>query len=307
MTTTTPRTPRTPSKKRREPAVGPGPAAATGPARRPVTGGTVSRGAAAARTVQEVGTLVGRRLRHVAAAPGRLVGVVMNPLVMLVGVGYLFRDALVVPGGGSSYIDFLLAGVAAQTALANLGPTGVSVSIDVQRGLMDRFRSLPISRSAVLVAHSLSDLVVGLGGLVVVTLTGLVLGWRPTGSAGEIVLGFGVLALFTYVIVWLGIALGMVVRQVESLDAIGALILVLFTFLSSAILAPSAMPGWLRPVAEWNPVSAVAQVCRELWGNPVAAGTSFPAQHPGVVLAVTCGVMLATCVTVSLRRYRSGA
>ncbi|WP_454085256.1 ABC transporter permease [Georgenia sp. Marseille-Q6866] len=257
--------------------------------------------------MQEIGTLVGRRLRHVAAAPGRLVGVVMNPLVMLVGVGYLFRDALVVPGGGSSYIDFLLAGVAAQTALANLGPTGVSVGIDVQRGLVDRFRSLPISRSAVLVAHSLSDLVVGLGGLVVVTLTGLVLGWRPTGSVGETVLGFGVLALFVYVVVWLGIALGMVVRQVESLDAIGALILVLFTFVSSAILAPSAMPGWLRPVAEWNPVSAVAQVCRELWGNPVVAGTSFPAQHPGVVLAVTCSVMLTGCVTVSLRRYRSGA
>jgi ABC-type polysaccharide/polyol phosphate export permease len=306
MTMITPRTPRNPLAGRVSSSAGPAPS--SDPITRTEPGSTaVPRGTSVTRTAQEVLTLVGRRLRHVVAAPGRLVGVVMNPLVMLVGVGYLFRDALVVPGGGSSYIDFLLAGVAAQTALANLGPTGVSVSIDVHRGLMDRFRSLPISRSAVLVAHSLSDLLIGLGGLAVVVATGLVLGWRPTGSAGEITLGFGVLALFTYVVVWLGIALGMLVRQVESLDAIGALILVVFTFLSSAILSPSAMPAWIRPVAEWNPVSAVSQVCRELWGNPVAAGTSFPAEHPWVVVCVTCSILLTACVVISLRRYRSGA
>nr|APD71467.1 non-ribosomal peptide synthetase 6 [Streptomyces sp.] len=256
--------------------------------------------------VTETFALAGRRLRHLRRTPGRLVGVVLNPLVMLLAVGYLFKDAIVAPQGGD-YQEYLMAGIAVQVGLAGIGPTAISIAMDLRAGLMDRFRSLPISRAAVLVAHALGDLLVGLGVLAVITLVGLAIGWRPHGDPLSVAAGFAVAGGFILLMVWVGITLGMMVKNIESIDSIGALILVVCTFLSNAVFPAASMPGWLRPVVEWNPISAVADSCRHLWGNPTAQSTSFPGEHPHLVVAMWFAVLLVGTVWASLSRFRRAA
>ncbi|MEU6115234.1 ABC transporter permease [Streptomyces sp. NPDC047117] len=252
----------------------------------------------------EVLAVTGRRLRHLRRAPGRVVGVALSPLVSMVMLGYLFRDAIQLPAGGS-YGEYVFAGGAVQVALACVGPTAVSVALDLKGGLVDRFRSLPISRSSVLLGHTLADLLVGLLGLAVVTGAGLLLGWRSRTGLLPTLAAFGLIALFVYVMLWLGVLLATTLRNVETISVVTPFIVVVLPFLSNAFLAPESMPGPIRPLAEWNPVSAVIAACRDLWGNPAAAGGSFPTEHPLTVVAVTLGALFTACAVVSLRRYRT--
>lgn len=263
-------------------------------------------GASWVETGGEMLALAGRRLRHLRRAPGRLVGVIMNPLVTMIAVGYLFKDSIVVPGTGS-YPDYLMAGAAAQVALASVGPTAIAVALDLRGGLVDRFRSLPISRPAVLVGHTLADLVMSLVGLVVVLAVGLLLGWRAHTGVGPLLAGVGVLAAFSFVMLWVGVLLGMVLRNAETIDSVGGLVVVLFSFLSSAFLSVNRYPAWLRPVAEWNPVSSVTNQVRLLWGDPVAADPGYAGRQPGTVVAIALCVVLAATAAISFRRYRTAA
>ncbi|MER5551558.1 ABC transporter permease [Streptomyces sp. NPDC002793] len=254
----------------------------------------------------EIVVLAGRRLRHLGRAPGRLVGVALNPLVILIAVGYLFKNAIDVPPG-ERYQDYLMAGTAMQVGLACIGPTAVSVALDLRTGLMDRFRSLPVSRPAVLVAHALGDWLIGLAVLVLVALAGLGIGWRPQGGPLSIAAGFGVAAAFILVAVWAGIVLGVLVRNAESIDSVGALVLVVCTFLSNAVLPTRSLPGWLQPVVEWNPVSAFADSCRHLWGTPARSAGGFPVDHPYLTATMWGAVLLSAAVWIGLRRFRATA
>ncbi|QIB45648.1 ABC transporter permease [Streptomyces aureoverticillatus] len=273
------------------------------------SGGSAGPGLPAARSgpaavLTEVLAVAGRRLRRLSRAPGRAIGVVLNPLVSLVLLGYLFRDAIMLPAGGE-YTEYVFAGGAVQVGLACVGPTAVSIAMDLRGGLVDRFRSLPISRSAVPFGYTLADLLVGLAGLAVTAGAGLALGWRSHTGLLSTLAGFGIVALFLYAMLWLGVLLAMTLRSVETISVVAPFIVVVLPFLSSAFLAPQSMPGAVRPVAEWNPVSAVIASCRDLWGNPATTGGGFPGEHPLVVVALTLSVLFATCVVVSLRRFRT--
>ncbi|MFF8643715.1 ABC transporter permease [Streptomyces sp. NPDC015345] len=249
--------------------------------------------------------LAGRHLTHLRRSPGRLVLVTMNPLVMLIAVGYIFRNSMNVPGG-IAYEDFIMAGIAIQVGLTSVGPTAIGVALDLRHGLVDRFRSLPIAPSSVLIGRTLSDLVVGAFSLTVVSLVGLAVGWRPHEGFLRTAAGFGVLLAFIYTMLWVGILLGTTQKNVEAIDGTGALVLVVFSFLSNAYVGVSGLPGWLRPVAEWNPVTSVITTCRRLWGNDPAGatGNGFPADHPGLVTAITLSVLLLIAVTGSVRGFR---
>ncbi|MFE3187149.1 ABC transporter permease [Streptomyces violascens] len=260
--------------------------------------------AGAGAVLTEILAVAGRRLRHLGRAPGRVLGVVLSPLVSMIMIGYLFRGAIAPPAGGS-YGEYVFAGGAVQVALACMGPTAISVAMDLRGGLVDRFRSMPISRSAVLFGHTFADLLVGLLALVVVTGAGLLLGWRPHTDALSVLAGFGLIVLLVYAMLWLGVLFAMTLRGVETISVVTPFVVVVLPFLSNAFLSPRTMPAPIRPLAEWNPVSAVIAACRDLWGNPAAAGGSFPTQHPGVVIVVTLGVLFTACFTVSLRRYRT--
>ncbi|MFF8827752.1 ABC transporter permease [Streptomyces sp. NPDC015131] len=262
------------------------------------------RGGTTAALLTEILAVTGRRLRHLRRAPGRVIGVALSPLVSMVMLGYLFRDAIRLPAGGS-YGEYVFAGGAVQVALACVGPTAVSVAMDIRGGLVDRFRSLPISRSAVLAGHTLADWLVGMLGLAVVTGAGLLLGWRTRTGLLPTLAAFGLIALFVYVMLWVGVLLATTLRTVETISVVTPFIVVVLPFLSNAFLAPQSMPAAVRPLAEWNPLSAVIAACRDLWGNPAATGGSFPAEHPVAVAAVTLAALLAVCSAVSLRRYRT--
>lgn len=262
------------------------------------SGGTVRTAAT------EVLAVMGRRLRRLRRAPGRAIGVVLNPLVSMVLLGYLFRDAVTLPAGGS-YVEYVFAGGAVQVGLACVGPTAVSLAMDFQGGLVDRFRSLPISRVAVPLGHTCADLLVGLVGLAVTAGTGLALGWRSHTGVLPTLAGFALVAAFVYVMLWLGVLLALTLRSIETISVVAPFIVVVLPFLSSAFLSPRSMPGAIRPLAEWNPVSAVIAACRELWGNPATTSPGFVGDHPLLVVAVTLSVLLTSCCAVSLRRFRT--
>jgi ABC transporter DrrB family efflux protein len=252
----------------------------------------------------ETTAVAGRRLRRLRRAPGRLIGIVMNPLVSLVVLGFLFQGSLSISAAGS-YQEYIFAGVAAQVGLAGIGPTAVAIAMDLRGGLVDRFRSLPISRSAVLVGHTLGDLAVGMIGLVAITGLGLLFGWRPHTGPLSVLMGFALLAVFMYAMLWVGVVLGMFSRNMETINVVAGLATVLFTFLSNTFQSVDRLPGWLQPVAEWNPVSAVVTALRKLWGNPVAAGGGFPATHLTLAIGVSLGAVFVITVLLSLHRYRS--
>lgn len=254
----------------------------------------------------DMAALCGRHLRHLRRSPGRFVGITMNPLVILFAMGYLFRRSILVPGS-DNYVEFLLAGVAAQVALASVGPTAIGVNLDLREGLIDRFRSLPISRASVLIGRTLADLLVSVGALMIVVLVGLALGWRPHTGVGSVLAGLGLLVWFIYVMLWVGVVLGLALHQPETIDSVGALVLVISSFLSSAFLPVQGLPVWVRPIAEWNPVSAVVSACRQLFGNPATAPDGFAGQHPLVVASIMLTVLLVVLIPFADRRYRAVA
>ncbi|MER7786609.1 ABC transporter permease [Streptomyces sp. NPDC097640] len=258
---------------------------------------------ALASAMIEIETVAGRRLRRLRRAPGRLVGIIMNPIIVLVAFGYLLGESVVAPGN-SDYTEYIFAGGLMQVGLAGITPTAVAVALDLRSGLVDRMRSLPISRATVLIGNSLGDLVMGVLGIAVVTLAGLILGWRPHADPLSVLAGFGVAAVFIYAMVWVGIMLGLLWRNLETIESVGGLIAVLFSFLSTGFISPDKMPALVRPVAEWNPVSAVVTAVRQLWGNPQNV-SGFAATHSALVCVVSLAAVLLITGVISMRRYRT--
>jgi ABC-2 type transport system permease protein len=263
----------------------------------------IRRPAVVAAAAVEALALAGRRLTHLRKAPGRLLAITLNSLITMLAVGYVFKDAVAVPGGGS-YPEFLLPAALMQVGLASVAPTAIAVAMDLKGGLTDRFRSLPISRPSVLIGHTIGDLVVGLIALTLVAVCGIGVGGRFHNGIGALLAGFALLIVFAYVMIWVGVLLGLTMSNPESIDGVGAVLTLGFSFLSNAFLSVDRLPVWLRPIAEWNPVSSVTNICRQLWGNPVAVSGGFPAQHPWVVVLVTLAVVFALAATLSFRRYR---
>lgn len=242
-------------------------------------------------TVLHVAALTGRNLIRLRRAPGKLVGITLNPLVMLLAFGLLFRDVLAVP----LTVDHVFAGAAVQVGLATLGPTAIAMAEDVRGGLFDRFRTAPIARASVLAGHTFADLAAVVAGMVVVSGAGLLLGWRPHGGPVAVVAGFALALGFAYVVLWLGVLLGLTVRGLPAVDTIAALVLVTFSFLSTAFVPAAGLPSWLRPVVEWNPISVVVDACRSLWGTGSAdVLTAVAVLAAGLVVAAGASLVAAT-------------
>ncbi|MGV9295075.1 MULTISPECIES: ABC transporter permease [Amycolatopsis] len=250
----------------------------------------------------EVLALAERRLRQLRRSPGRVLGVALSPLISMVVLGYLFRSAISLPGG-VSYQEYLFAGAAVQVGLATVGPTAIAVATDLSSGLVDRFRTLPIRRSAVLAGHTLADLLVGVGSLGLALAVGLLMGWQSHTGALSTLAGFAVVIVFLYAMVWAGAWFGLVMRSLESISSVTQLIVVVLPFFSTAFLPVGNFPAFVRPIAEWNPVSAVMSVVRRLWGNGAAAAGDPADGQVWTVFVVTVTVLLAGSVLASLRRF----
>jgi ABC transporter DrrB family efflux protein len=247
-------------------------------------------------------TITQRGLSHWVRQPAQIAVTLLFPVMLVLMFGYLFGGQMQVPGGGD-YREFLMPGMFAMTMAFGLEATMIAITADAARGVTDRFRSLPIASSAVVVGRSAADMLNSAAGLAVMVACGLLVGWRWHGGAGAALAAFGLLLLLRFAFLWVGIYLGLVVKNPEAVAAVQILVWP-FGFLSNSFAAPATMPGWLGAIAEWNPLSATVAATRELFGNPGWGGESWIAQH-GLLMAVVWPLLiLAVFFPLSVRRYR---
>jgi ABC-2 type transport system permease protein len=232
--------------------------------------------------LSDIWSMTRRNLVHISREPMQLSDVTLQPLLFTVLFVYIFGGAIPIPGGGS-YVDYLLAGILALNLVTSTMGTAVGLSTDLHEGMMDRFRALPMWRSAVLVGRTAADLLTSCLCALIVGVTGLAVGWRP-GSVTffSIVAGFLLVLLFSYALTWIAAIVGLNSKSPESAASFGFIVLFPLSFVSNAMVPTQHMPGWLQAIAEWNPVSAVCAATRLLWGNPNPSGKiqAWPMQHP---------------------------
>ncbi|GAA4579553.1 ABC transporter permease [Planotetraspora phitsanulokensis] len=250
-------------------------------------------------------TIAGRTYSRLRAQPGELAGFLVFPIIMTVLFGYVFGSAITLPGGGD-YRSYLMPGIFMQVAALTAVSAATSVSEDMALGLVDRFRAQPIARSAVLAGRSVADLSIHLLSVAMMALCGvLIAGWRPHGSVSETLAGFGLLALFAYAMIWIGTYIGLFVKNGAQADAATFGWLFPLTFLANAFVPLEGLPSWLRPIADWNPMSAVVSAARLLFGNPGSAAASWPLRHPVTATICWSVLILSVFVPLAVRRYRT--
>ncbi|MET8465660.1 ABC transporter permease [Micromonospora zamorensis] len=248
------------------------------------------------------GTLIWRGLARWRRDPGPLIASLGFNILIVLMFAYLFGGALQVPGGGS-YREFLMPGMYVMTMVFGISLTTIAVAEDLERGVTDRVRSMPVSPLAPLVARAVADMLFALVTLAVLLLTGLAIGWRAHGGAGATLAAVGLILLLRFALIWVGIFLGLVTRGQTAVVAVQTLEFPL-GFLSNAFVAPSTMPAWLGAVAAWNPLSATVGATRELFGNPGWGGDSWAAQHYPWLAVLWPVVLVAVFLPLSVARYR---
>ncbi|MFZ0141293.1 MAG: ABC transporter permease [Aeromicrobium sp.] len=247
-----------------------------------------------------------RNLIKIKRVPEILIFVLISPIMFVLLFAYVFGGAID-PGGDLSYREFLIGGIFAQTVVFGATFTGAGLAEDMQKGIIDRFRSLPMSRSAVLVGRTASDIVYNVLSLIIMALTGLLVGWRAREGVIDTVSGFLLLLLFSYAISWIMAYVGLLVPSVDVINNASFIVIMPLTFVSNAFVPLESFPSGLRTFVEWNPVSAVTQAARELFGNTsdaVPVPDAWSMQHPVVYSLICVVVILAVFVPLSVRQYR---
>jgi ABC transporter DrrB family efflux protein len=250
-----------------------------------------------------------RNLKRIPRIPELFIFAILQSIMFVLLFAFVFGGAIPIPGyenDPGAYREFLMPGIFAQTIVFASATTAIGMTADVAQGIMDRFRSLPMSRSAVLTGRALSDIVYNLGILVVLIVSGFVVGWTVRTGLPELVAGIGLLLLFTFAMSWLGIWMGLHVPTVEVAQQVIFTVLFPITFISNVFVPPQSLPDFLRPIAEWNPTSTLTGALREMWGNPNPyASDSFPSQNPVLVTLIWVVVIIAVFGPLGVRRYRS--
>ncbi|MGW2487126.1 ABC transporter permease [Streptomyces sp. NPDC001606] len=248
--------------------------------------------------------MTGRQLRRVRNSPGLAVLTQLMPVNMLLFFGYVFGSALAMPG--REYRSFLVPGLLVATAAGGLMTGMFQAAADTHRGVTDRLRTLPVSRAAVPLGQAVADLVVTTLGTVPLLLVALAVGWRIEGTALDAAGAVGLLLLFRFACTCAGIFLGLLSRSEEAAGQLGASSFVL-PLLSNAYIPTAHLPGWLRTLAEWNPISAVTTALRDLFGNaPVPHGAAWPVAHPVAGALAWSLALTALFLPLAVRRHARG-
>jgi ABC-2 type transport system permease protein len=252
---------------------------------------------ATARThaVEDALTIAWRNLLNIRRNPQLLVFATIQPVIFVLMFRYVFGGAIAVPGG--SYVNFLMPGIFVQTVVFGSLTTGVGQAEDLQKGLIDRFRSLPMARSAVLVGRTLADLTRNVFVVILMCVVGVAVGWSPDGTAFEIAAGIGIVIAFSYSLCWLFAIVGLSVRDSETAQAVSFPILAPLVFASSAFVPVSSMPGWLQAFAEHQPVTFVVNAVRGLT-------LGHPSTHWTVGALLWIVGIVAVCAPIAVNRYR---
>jgi ABC transporter DrrB family efflux protein len=245
-----------------------------------------------------------RNLAHVRQIPEKLLDVTLQPLMFVLLFAYVFGGVIAIPDG--NYKEYLIGGILVQTiAFGVMGP-GVSMATDMTEGIVDRFRSLPMARSAFLTGHVIAELLAAMLAVLILALTGLVVGWGIHSDLPHALAGFGLLILFTFAMIWIGELIGVSVRSPDAVMGIGFVFVFPLTFLSNAFVPADGLPDGLRAVAEWNPISVMVAAVRTLFGNPTALPehAAWPLTHPVVSALIAVALLLAVTVPTTLWRFR---
>ncbi|MBO8187614.1 ABC transporter permease [Streptomyces spirodelae] len=264
-----------------------------------------------AQSVTDSLVMAKRNLIRMVRIPEVVIFGLIQPIMFVVLFSYVFGGSIKVPGAGtsaSSYREFLMAGIFAQTVTFATAGASAGIAEDMHKGLVDRFRSLPMTRGAVLTGRTLADLVQTALTLVVLAVVAAIVGWAPHQGLLDALAGFGLLLLLGYAFTWIGALIGLSVRTPEAATSGGLIWLFPLTFISVAFVPSQNMPTFLQHVAEWNPFSATVVACRELFGNlppryPVP--DAWPMQHPAWASLLWSVAIIVVFRTLAVRKYRS--
>ncbi|MGD9892221.1 MAG: ABC transporter permease [Dehalococcoidia bacterium] len=247
-------------------------------------------------------SIAGRDLRHWIREPVSIIFRLLYPIISVLLFGYVFGSAIVVAGGGN-YREFLMPGLFAMTMMFGIGETMVAVVTDSAKGVTDRFRSMPMTRSGVVAGRSIADILSATLDLSILVVCGLAVGWRWHNGLGEALAAVGLLLLLRFSVIWVGIYLGLLVRTPEAANNLYALLFPI-TMLANTFVSPSQMPDWLGVIAEWNPLSSTVAATRELFGNPGIEGDSWIAQSAVLMAVVWPLLLIAVFMPLSVLRFR---
>ena len=255
------------------------------------------------------GAIVAKRnLIKIKRVPDLLVFSTLSPIMFILLFAYIFGSAIHPPGIG--YREFLIPGIFVQTVIFGSTITGAGLAEDLQKGIIDRFRSLPMSRSAVLVGRTGSDLLNNVLVIVIMSLTGLLVGWRIRSSALDAIGGFLLLLAFAYAMSWLMAVVGLTVPSPEVVNNAAFVVIFPLTFVANTFVPTNGFPSVLRTIADWNPVSSVTQASRQLFGNTGAAplpDRPWSLHHPVIYTLLWIAVLLAIFVPLAVRQYKRAA
>jgi ABC transporter DrrB family efflux protein len=257
-----------------------------------------------ATSTRQLGALIRRNLTHIKRQPEMLTDVTIQPVMFVLLFAFVFGGSINIPG--VDYKEWLLPGIMAQTMAFSSFVVAIGLNTDLGKGIVDRFRSLPIGRGSVVVARSVSSLIHSSIGIVVMSVTGLFVGWRINDGLARGLLGYALLLLFGFMMIWIGILAGSSLRSVEAVQGVMFTTIFPITFVSNAFARPEGMPDWLQFLAEWNPISALVQALRELWGNegfPLPPDAALPLQYPVVATVLWAVGLSAVLAPLAIRAY----
>ncbi|MFV1962548.1 MAG: ABC transporter permease [Acidimicrobiia bacterium] len=250
-------------------------------------------------------TIAKRNVIKIRRVPEILVSVLVTPLIMVLLFAYVFGSSIDIPGG--SYREFLIGGIFAMTLVFGATFTGAGLAEDMQKGIIDRFRSLPMSRSAVVFGRTASDVIYNILSLIIMATAGLLVGWRIHNGIGKALLGFGLLLLFAYAVSWIMAYVGLLVPSPEVVNNASMMVIFPLTFVANTFVPAENLAGPLRTFAEWNPVSAVTHASRGLFGN-IPPGTpeptAWPLQNAVFYTLIWVVIIIAIFAPLAVRRYK---
>ncbi|WP_203335361.1 ABC transporter permease [Nocardioides limicola] len=258
------------------------------------------------KTFNDSVVIAQRNLIKIKRVPEILVFVLISPIMFVLLFAFVFGGAIDA-GPGLNYREFLIGGIFAQTVVFGATFTGAGIAEDMQKGIIDRFRSLPMSSSAVLWGRTVSDVVYNVLSLIIMALTGLLVGWRMREGVVDALAAFALLLLFAFAISWVMAWVGLMVPSVEVINNASFIVIMPLTFVSNAFVPLESFPTGLRTFVEWNPVSALTQAVRELFGNTSAMVPTpdvWSMQHPVLYTLIWVALILVVFVPLSVRQYR---
>ncbi|PXY31581.1 ABC transporter permease [Prauserella muralis] len=266
----------------------------------------------AGKILTDSGVITWRNVMNVRRNPEWLLGATLFPIMFVLMFAYVFGGAIGGPGGDSGqYREFLIAGIFAQTVAFNSSYTVIGFANDLQKGIIDRFRSLPMSRLAVILGRTTADQVLSLVVLFVMSICGLLIGWRIRGSVLDAILGYLMILLFAFALSWVGAYIGLVSRSVEVANSAGLIWMFPLTFISSAFVPQESLPGVLGTIADWNPFTAAVNATRDLFGNASPAGwaapSGWPADNAALYAVLSSVAIIAIFAPLATARYRKVA